>query len=116
CMVGPIAGGIVSSTALMVVTTTSAASLGAGQALGSLEGEDRTSALFLMALLIGASQVAFGLLGLGRLMRFVSFSVMTGFVAGIAILTTMTQLPTITGYEPGGGNNVARTVNLMASI
>jgi SulP family sulfate permease len=114
CTVGPIAGGIFSSTALMVVTTTSAASLGAGQALGDIEGVERSNALFLMALLIGASQVVFGLLGLGRLTRFVSYSVMTGFVAGIAILTTMTQLPTITGYEPSGGNNVVKTLDLLA--
>ena len=87
----------------MVVATTSAASLGAGQALGTLEGDERSNALFLMVLLIGASQIVFGLLGLGRLTRFVSYSVMTGFVAGIAALTTMTQLPTITGYEPAGG-------------
>jgi SulP family sulfate permease len=116
CTAGPIAGGIFSSTALMVVATTSAASLGAGQALGALEGEARSNALFLMVLLIGASQIAFGLLGLGRLTRFVSYSVMTGFVSGIAVLTTMTQLPTITGYEAGGANNVVRTLDLLAHV
>jgi SulP family sulfate permease len=114
CTVGPIAGGIFSSTALMVVATTSAASLGAGQALGGLEGDERSNALFLMVVLIGASQIVFGLLGLGRLTRFVSYSVMTGFVAGIAVLTTMTQLPTVTGYEPRGGNNVVKTLDLLA--
>ena len=36
CMVGPIAGGIFSSTRLMVVATTSAAALSAGQALAGL--------------------------------------------------------------------------------
>src|SRR5688572_32540178 len=80
CMVGPIAGGIFSSTRLMIIATTSAASLSAGQALGGLQGEKRDSALFLMVVLIGALQVLFGLLRAGQLTRFVSYSVMTGFV------------------------------------
>ena len=54
CMVGPIAGGIFSSTRLMVIATTSAASLSAGQALGGLQAEARDNALFLMVVLIGA--------------------------------------------------------------
>src|SRR3954454_13583693 len=44
CMVGPIAGSIFSSTQLMLIVTTSAASLSAGQALGGLEGEERDTA------------------------------------------------------------------------
>jgi len=75
CMVGPIAGGIFSSTQLMIIATTSAASLSAGQALGNLQGDARDSALFLMVVLIGVLQVVFGLLRTGRLTRFVSYSV-----------------------------------------
>src|SRR5688500_13491220 len=78
CMVGPIAGGIFSSTRLMIIATTSAASLSAGQALGSLQGEARENALFLMVVLIGALQIVFGLVRTGQLTRFVSYSVMTG--------------------------------------
>ena len=76
CMVGPIAGGIFSSTQLMIIATTSAASLSAGQALGSLQGEARDNALFLMVIAIGAAQVLFGMLRLGRLTLRL-FSVMT---------------------------------------
>ncbi|HEX7771309.1 MAG TPA: SulP family inorganic anion transporter [Pyrinomonadaceae bacterium] len=117
CMVGPIAGGIVSSTRLMIIATTSAASLSAGQALGGLQGEARDSALFIMVVLIGALQVLFGLLRMGQLTRFVSYSVMTGFIIGIAVLTILSQLPTISGYEPMGGNNkVTQTINLMSNL
>ena len=117
CMVGPIAGGIFSSTRLMIIATTSAASLSAGQALGGLRGENRISALFLMVVLIGVFQVLFGLLGAGRLTRFVSYSVMTGFIIGIALLTILSQLPTISGYKPeAASNKVGETVNLMANI
>lgn len=117
CMVGPIAGGLFSSTRLMIVATTSAASLSAGQALGGLQGDARDNALFLMVVLIGVIQVLFGLLGTGRLTRFVSYSVMTGFIIGIAVLTILSQLPTISGYEPTAGNNkVTQTINLLSNL
>lgn len=117
CMVGPIAGGIFSSSRLMIVATTSAASISAGQALGNLRGEARDEALFVMVVLIGALQILFGLLRMGRLTRFVSYSVMTGFIIGIAVLTILSQLPTITGYEPTEGNNkVTQTLNLLVNL
>jgi SulP family sulfate permease len=117
CMVGPIAGGIFSSTRLMIIATTSAASLSAGQALGGLQAEARDNALFLMVVLIGALQVLFGLLRMGKLTRFVSYSVMTGFIIGIAVLTILSQLPTISGYEPTAGNNkVTQTFNLLSNL
>lgn len=68
-------GGLFSSTKLMMITTTAAASLSASEALGKLQGEERANALFVMVMLAGAFQVLFGLLGLGRLIRFVSYSV-----------------------------------------
>jgi sulfate permease, SulP family len=117
CMMGPIAGALFSSTQLMIIATTSAASLSAGQALGNLQGAERDNALFLMVLVIGAFQALFGLLRFGRLTRFVSFSVMTGFIIGIAVLTILSQLPTVTGYEPIAGNNkVTQTFNLLLNL
>ena len=115
-MVGPIVGGLLSSTHLMVVTTTSAAALAAGQTLASLPTEKRDSALFLMVLLMGAFQILCGLLRLGRLIRFVSYSVMTGFLIGIAVLIVLSQLPTVTGYAPAGSSTVAKTFSLLANL
>ena len=113
CIAGPIAGGLTSSTQRMIVATTSAAALGAGQALNGLPEDARPDALFLMVVLVGVLQVVFGVLHLGRLTRFVSYSVMTGFVAGIGARTVLTQLPTITGYEPSGDNEVSRAIDLV---
>ena len=48
-------------------------------------------------ILMGVFQIIAGLLKLGRLMRFVSQSVMTGFVNALAILIFMAQLPQIIG-------------------
>ncbi len=112
-MVGPITGGMFSSTQLMIITTTAAASLTSSDALSGISGEARTSALFLMVILIGACQLLFGLLGFGRFFRFVPYSVTTGFLSGIAVLLILSQLPTITSYSTTGDNNIIRTINLL---
>ncbi len=114
--IGPIAGGLLSSTALMVITTTSAASLVAGEALVGLPREGRESAFFLMVILAGAFQILFGLLRLGRLTGFVSYSVMTGFLAGIAVVLLLSQLPTVVGYEVTGANSIVQTVDLLKNL
>ncbi|HET7583486.1 MAG TPA: SulP family inorganic anion transporter [Gemmatimonadaceae bacterium] len=115
-MAGPIVGGLLSSTQLMVITTTAAASITASQALAGLPEERRTTALFVMVVLAGVSQLLFGALGLGRLTRFVSFSVTTGFLTGVSVLLIMSQLPTIAGMETNGSNRVAQTVDLLAHV
>jgi SulP family sulfate permease len=53
--------------------------------------------LFAATLLTGALQILVGLLKLSRYMRFVSRSVMTGFVNALAILIFMAQLPEFYG-------------------
>jgi SulP family sulfate permease len=112
-MVGPLVGGLLSSTQLMVVTTMAAASLTAGQALAGLSGEARERALFLMVVLVGIIQLLAGLLGLGRLTRFVSYSVTTGFLTGVAVLLVLSQLPTVAGVEVEGGNRVTQPIHLL---
>ena len=56
--------------------------------------------LFAATILMGLIQVGAGLLGVGRLMRFVSQSVMTGFVNALAILIFLAQLPGLVGVTP----------------
>ncbi len=53
--------------------------------------------LLAATLLTGVLQIGAGLLKLGGLMRFVSRSVVTGFVNALAILIFLAQLPEITG-------------------
>jgi len=118
-MIGPIVGGLFSSTQLMVITTTSATALVAAQALLSsevlagLSASERDQALFLMVLLSGLFQIVFGLLRLGRMTRFVSFSVMTGFLAGVATLLILSQLPVISGFSGQGENRVLQTYDMI---
>lgn len=52
--------------------------------------------LFAATLLMGLIQICAGFLKLGRVMRFVSRSVITGFVNALAILIFMAQLPQLT--------------------
>lgn len=53
--------------------------------------------LFAATVLMGLLQIAAGALKLGRLMNFVSRSVITGFVNALAILIFMAQLPELIG-------------------
>ncbi|WP_354043589.1 SulP family inorganic anion transporter [Devosia sp. UYZn731] len=56
--------------------------------------------LFAATILMGVIQIIAGLLKLGRLMRFVSQSVMTGFVNALAILIFLAQLPQLLNVPP----------------
>jgi sulfate permease, SulP family len=55
--------------------------------------------LLAATVLAGLLQILFGLLKLGALMRFVSRSVMTGFVNALAILIFMAQIPELVGVS-----------------
>ncbi len=113
---GPVVGGLFASTRLMVINNTSAVSLVAGQALIGISAEGRDSALFAMVIFSGIFAILFGLLKMGRLIRFVSFSVMTGFMTGVAVVLILSQLPSVAGYEPEGANRVVQTVNLLLNL
>ena len=77
----------------MVITTTSAAALAAGSAVDQIDPAERPEALFLLTIIAGAVMVAAGLLRLGRYTRFVSHSVMTGFLTGVAVNIVLGQTP-----------------------
>jgi SulP family sulfate permease len=115
-IMGPFIGALFSSTQLMMVATTSATSLAAGQALLSLPAEQRDNMLFLIVILIGVFQIVFGLLKMGQLTRFVSYSVMTGFLAGLAMLLILSQLPTAAGYAATGSNKLIQAIDLLLHV
>ncbi len=55
--------------------------------------------LFAATILMGVFQILAGVFKLGRVMRFVSQSVMTGFVNALAILIFMAQMPELIGVS-----------------
>lgn len=110
---GPIAGGLASSTGLMVITTTTAAAIAAGSAVSGFDAEQRPEALFLLTFLAGLVMVAAGLLRLGRYTRFVSHSVMTGFLTGVAVNIVCGQLGDLTGVSSEGPNSLAKALDVI---
>ena len=110
---GPVAGGLSASTKLMLITTTSAAALAAGSAVENLSPEDRPAALFLLTLMAGAAMIAAGLLRLGRFTRFVSHSVMVGFLSGVSVNIIAGQIPDLTGAEAEGSVAVQKAWNVL---
>ncbi len=112
-MAGPIGGGLTVSTRLMVVTTTTAAALAAGSSLGQLTGNNRADALFLLTALAGAIMVVAGLLKLGRYTRFISVSVLTGFLTGVAVNIVCGQLGDLLGSTQSGKPAVVKAWNVL---
>ena len=110
---GPIVGGLTARTKLMVIAPTSAAALAAGSALAGMDPEDRGEALFLITLLAGAFMVAAGMLRLGRYVRFVSHSVMIGFLTGVAANIVFGQIPDLTGAPAEGSFALAKAVDVI---
>ena len=110
---GPIAGGLTSSTQLMVITPTTAAALAAGSAVVGFDADQRPAALFLLTVLAGIAMIAAGLLRLGRYTRFVSHAVMTGFLTGIAVNIICGQLGDLTGVAAQGANALAKAWDVI---
>ena len=111
---GPIAGGLTSNTRLMVITTTSAAALAAGSALQGVAPAQRPAAVPLLVILVGVVLVAAGLVRLGRYTRFVSYSVMIGFLTGIAVNIVCGQISDLTGAPAHGDFPLAKAVDVLS--
>jgi sulfate permease, SulP family len=114
--VGPIGGGLTSSTQLMVISTTTAAALAAGSTLGSLTGPARSHALFVLTLLAGGFMILAGIMRFGRFMRFVSVSVMTGFLSGVATNIVCGQLGGLLGVHATGSFALAKAWDVITHL
>jgi SulP family sulfate permease len=110
---GPIVGGLSSNTRMMVITTTSAAALAAGSALQNVPADHRPQAVSLLVILAGIVLVAAGILRLGRYTRFVSYSVMIGFLTGVSVNIFCGQIAGLTGAPTHGDFPLAKAVNVL---
>jgi SulP family sulfate permease len=92
---------------LMMSTLTSAIALTMAGILdeASFSSDQIPQAVVTMSLLAGAIMILLGVLKLGKVVNFVSNSVMTGFVAGVAILIMVGKFGDIFGYDPDGFDN-----------
>jgi SulP family sulfate permease len=112
----PIGGSLLASSQLMQVATTSASALAAAQAISGYPEEQRAQAMFLLVALTGICLVAFGLLRMGRLVRFISHAVMTGFLSGVAAVLVLDQLAPLVGASPTGANVVMKFIDLLSRV
>ena len=113
---GPLFGGMVTSTGIMVIATTSAAALGTAEALDGIPADEIDSLLGTLVFLVGIFALVAGVLKLGRYTRFVSHSVMTGFLTGVSLILILSQFGDFVGYPATGANSVAKAWDTLTHI
>ena len=112
-----IVGAFTTSSVFMTVGPTNALALVVGSTLMRFEDHDPIGHLFALTLLVGIFQLLFGLLRLGKLVRFVSNAVMTGFITGAGFLIMLGQLRPLTGYSGSiEGNALVRFSDWLIHI
>jgi sulfate permease, SulP family len=112
-IIGTPIGALFAGSIFMTVTTTGAIALAVADAVGKAGADERVGLLIMLTLMVGALQLALGLLKLGWITKFVSNSVMVGFITGVCILIILGQLGDITGYSSQYSNKVVKTVDLV---
>ena len=104
------------SSVFMNVSSTSAVSVAVGDTMIGIPVDQRAGALVVLVLLAGIFQFLAGLFRLGYFVRFISNAVMTGFMAGVAVLIILGQFGDLTGYESIFSNKVLQTADLILNL
>lgn len=100
---------IFGSSSHLINGPTSAISLLVFSSLAFLDPENRTGlfeALFLLGVLVGAIQILIAVFKLGDLTRYISESVVIGFMASAALLLAIGQLANATGVRDKGDGHM----------
>jgi SulP family sulfate permease len=106
-------GALFTGSVFMNVSTTSALAVATGDTLTTYPSGSRETVLVTLVLLIGVFQIILGVLRLGWLTRFIPFSVMTGFMTGVAVLIIIGQLGDFTGYYSSYSGKIAQLADLV---
>jgi SulP family sulfate permease len=112
---GMVGGALFTSTAFMAVQATGAMSIIIAD-VDIAERDDPTRSLVTLSILTGAVMIVAGVLRLGSFLRFVSNSVMTGFITAVGINIVLGQLDDFTGYDADGDNRVSRAIDLVFNL
>ncbi len=115
-MIGTPLGALFGSSAFMNVAATSALAITAGSAVAGYSEDARASAITTLALMTGLVMLIAGLLKLGRLLRFVSNSVVIGFLTGVSINVILSQLGDFTGYSSEYSNKVVKAIDTLLHL
>jgi SulP family sulfate permease len=103
-----------SSTFMAVNATSAMALIVADSDVAASPDPDR--ALYTLAMLTGFIMVVAGLVGGGRLLRFVPTAVMVGFVTAVGINIVFGQLANLTGYTGRGANRLVRAFDTLLHL
>ncbi len=106
-------GALFTSAIFMNVSTSSALAVTAGDTLITYPVSARGTALVTLVILIGIFQIVLGLLRLGWVTRFIPFSVMTGFMTGVAVMVVIGQLGDFTGYYSSYSGKISQLADLL---
>lgn len=103
----------------LVVAATSAAAVLLASSVGGLAGADASryaSDAAALVIFCGGLFLIAGLRRMGFVAQFLSRPVMEGFVFGLAIFVTVSQLPKLFGVTKGSGDTIAQFVHLIAHL
>lgn len=103
------------STAMMAVQGTGAMAIIVAD-VDLASRDDPARALYTLSIITGVVMIAAGLLRFGRFLRFVSTSVMTGFITAVGVNIVLGQLDDFTGYASQGGHRVTRALDLLVNL
>jgi len=109
-----VVGSLFGSSHHLITGPTNATALGTAAVLLARAGQpDYVEYVFAMALLTGAVRLTLGLLRLGGITRYVSNSVLTGFLSGAGVLIIINQLHSLLGLSRPAGEN---TLGVLSDV
>ena len=112
-MVGIVAGALTTSSVFMAIQGTGAMAVLVADVPEIHHAANPEQALFTLSVLTGVVMLAAGLLRLGSILRFVSNSVMVGFISAVGVNIMLGQLTNLTGYSGRGPNRLVRAIDTL---
>src|SRR4051794_1472157 len=110
---GTIGGALFTSSTFLAVQATGAMSIIVADVPAVHEAPDPPAALFTLSFLTGAVMVVAGVARMGAVLRFVSHSVVVGFVSAVGVNIILGQLGNFTGYDADGSSRLARAFDTL---
>lgn len=116
-MFGTLFGAMATSSAFMAVQATGAMAVTVSD-ISQVQGDtpESNTALFTLAVLTGVVMLGLGLAKMGGIVRWVPFSVLTGFINAVAINIILGQFDDFTGYDSVGDNRVLRAFDTAWNV
>jgi SulP family sulfate permease len=108
-------GALFTSAIFMNISTTSALAVATGDTIKIYPESSKITILVTLVVMIGIFQVLMGVFHLGWITRFIPFSVMTGFMTGVAVMIIIGQLGDFTGYYSSYTEKIAQLADLLVN-